>query len=295
MPSPQLPAAEQPYNATVITHFGNELLIQTRDGERLRAVPRQHLPALASGDRIYYETGDAGESVITDLAPRHGVLSRVTKNQEKLIAVNIDKVLIVSAAKPALKTGLIDRYLVACELAGLSAMIVFNKIDLLDTVHLQEIKTVLSVYQHIGYSVHYVSAKTGECIPELLASLHGLTSVLVGHSAVGKSSLIKALLPSANPRIGKVSQATNKGQHTTTHTALYDLDNDSFIIDSPGIREFGLKTVDAQALAYGFREFIPFIEQCKFRDCTHTREPGCAIQQAVTNGNRTILDSFKQN
>ncbi len=304
MSSPQSPAADLHYNATVITHFGNELLIQTLDGERLRAVPRQYLPALASGDRIHFETGDAGESVITELAARHGVLLRVTKNQEKLIAVNIDKVLIVCAAKPVLKTGLIDRYLVACELASLSATIVFNKIDLLDASHLQEIKSVLSVYQDIGYSVQYVSAKTGEGISDLLNSLHVSTSVLVGHSAVGKSSLIKALLPGANPRIGKVSQATNKGRHTTTHTELYALDHDSFIIDSPGIREFGLKTVDAQALAQGFREFIPFIEQCKFRNCTHTREPGCAVQQAADEGKisiarvesyRTILDSFKQN
>lgn len=272
------------FNAIVISHFGNELLIQTRNGERMRAVPRQHLPPLASGDRIHYESGDTGEIVITQLAPRHGVLSRVTKNQEKLIAVNIDQVFIVSATKPALKTGLIDRYLVACELAKLSATIVFNKTDLLDEEHLQEVKTTLSVYKNIGYPVYFVSAKTEEGIPEILNALQHATSVLVGHSAVGKSSLIKALLPESNPRIGKVSHATNKGRHTTTHTELYSLDSDSFIIDSPGIREFGLGKVEAQQLALGFREFIPFIEQCKFRNCSHSNEPGCAIKLAEENG-----------
>jgi ribosome biogenesis GTPase len=288
-------------NATVITHFGNEVLIQTRDGERLRAIPRQHLPVLATGDRIHYEASDSGHAVIDYVDTRHGILSRVSKNQEKHIAVNIDQALIVCAARPALKTGLIDRYLVTCEQAGLAATIVFNKIDLLDTDQLERVKSELSVYAKIGYPVLYVSAKTGEGIDQLSQSLTASTAVLVGHSAVGKSSLIKALIPSATPRIGKVSQATNKGRHTTTHTELYQLANEGIIIDSPGIREFGLKSMDAQQLAQGFREFVPFINQCKFRDCRHTTEPGCAIAQAVADGKissariesyRAILDSF---
>lgn len=301
MPTSQPPAPELQYNATVITHFGNELLIQTRHGERLRAIPRQNLPPLATGDHVHYEPAETGHAVIDEVAARHGILMRQSKNLEKLIAVNIDKVLIVCAAKPALKTGLIDRYLVACELAGLAAAIVFNKIDLLNAARLDEIKSQLAIYETIGYPVLYVSAKTGEGIPDLLNILHAATSVLVGHSAVGKSSLIKTLLPTSSPRIGKVSQATNKGQHTTTHSELYQLHDSGRIIDSPGIREFGLKTVDARQLAQGFREFAPFIDQCKFRDCTHTREPGCAVQQAVAEGRISsariesywaILDSF---
>jgi ribosome biogenesis GTPase len=302
MQTPNSPITEPRYNATVITHFGNEVLIQTAQGERLRAVPRQNLPALATGDRVHYMTNEIGHPIIDELATRHGVLTRYSKNQDKLIAVNIDKVLIVSAAKPSLKTGLIDRYLVACELADLAASIVFNKIDLLAAEQLDEIKSLLGLYQGIGYSVHYVSAKTGEGITALHQMLNAYTSVLVGHSAVGKSSLIKALIPSATPRIGQVSQATNKGQHTTTHTELYQLDHAGMIIDSPGIREFGLKTVEAQQLASGFREFTPYIAQCKFRDCTHTNEPGCAVLQAVADNAisrtraesyRAILDSFK--
>lgn len=304
MPSSQPPSVERSYNAIVITHFGNEVLIQNLDGERLRAVPRQNLPALATGDRIHYETGDTGHAIIDAVATRHGILSRITKNQEKLIAVNIDKVLIVSAAKPAFKTGLIDRYLVACELAYLTATIVFNKIDLLDIAELQSVKETLTLYRDIGYPVLYVSAKTSSGIPELFHTLNACTSVLVGHSAVGKSSLIKALIPDAAPKIGHISQASNKGQHTTTHTELYRLSNEGMIIDSPGIREFGLKQMTPQLLAQGFREFIPYIEHCKFRDCTHTNEPGCAILQAVADGKvskvrlgsyQAILDSLKQN
>jgi ribosome biogenesis GTPase len=304
MQSSSPPASDPHYNATVITHFGNELLIQAHDGERLRAVPRQNLPALATGDRIHYEAGDGGHAVIDKVATRHGILTRQTRHQEKLIAVNIDKVLIVCAAKPALKTGLIDRYLVACELADLAATIVFNKTDLLNSAKLKAVKETLALYSDIGYPVQYVSAKTGEGIEDLRNMLMDSISVLVGHSAVGKSSLIKALLPTTNPRIGQVSKTTNKGQHTTTHTELYQLNDDSMIIDSPGIREFGLKSVDAQQLAQGFREFTPFVERCKFRDCTHTREPGCAIQQAIAEGKiraervesyRVILESFKIN
>lgn len=294
--------ADARYNATVISHFGNEILFQTDNGERLRGVPRQSLPALATGDRIRYEPGDHSLAAISDVRPRHGILSRVSNNREKLIAVNIDKVLIVTAAKPALKTGLIDRYLVASELAGLDAVILFNKIDLLNAGQLQQVRDTLAVYASIDYPVLYLSAKTGEGIPALHQFLANSTSVLVGHSAVGKSSLIKSLVPESAPRIGQISGATQKGRHTTTHTELYQFDNGGMIIDSPGVREFGLKPLEPQQLARGFREFQPYLGQCKFRDCTHTGEPGCAIVQALKQGRldgkrvesyRAILDSFK--
>jgi ribosome biogenesis GTPase len=173
---------------------------------------------------------------------------------------------------------------------------------LLDAAQLQRIKAALAVYADIGYPVLYVSAKSGDGIADLLHTLDASTSVLVGHSAVGKSSLIKSLIPGTTPRIGKVSEATHKGQHTTTHTELFQLGNGGLIIDSPGIREFGLKAVEATQLAQGFREFMPYIEQCKFRNCTHTNEPDCAIRQAVTDGKISaarvesycaILESFQ--
>lgn len=289
------------FNATVISHFGNEILFLTATGERLRGIPRQHLPALATGDRIYYESMENGLAVISELAPRHGILTRNTRYQEKLVAVNIDQVLIVSASKPSLKTGLIDRYLVACELAGLRAVIVFNKVDLIDSDRLQEVNEQLSVFESIGYPVMYVSAKTGEGLDEFRQALANVTSVLVGHSAVGKSSLIKQLVPGSDPKIGGLSQV-NKGRHTTTHSELYPLGNGGLIIDSPGIREFGLKPVPAQRLAQGFRDFSPYLGHCRFRDCSHLNEPGCAILAAEKKGEldsrrmesyRNILAEFK--
>ena len=273
------------HTATVISHFGNEVLIEDDQGLRLRSVPRQHLPGLVTGDRVGFEQNQTGLAVITTVAQRHGTLSRSVKsNDEKVIATNIDLVAIVCAAKPTLRTGLIDRYLVASELAGLKPVIVFNKLDLLNEKKLQQVRTQLVVYEAIGYTVHYVSAVEHTHLTELCESFAGNTSILVGHSGVGKSSLIRALIPEAQPRIGEVSTASNKGQHTTTHTELYRLPEGGHIIDSPGIREFGLRTVEAQTLATGFIEFRPFLGQCKFRDCTHRHEPGCAIQQGVEAG-----------
>lgn len=291
------------FNATVISHFGNEILFLTDNDERLRGIPRQHLPPLATGDRIRFEPEENGLAVISEVADRHGILTRNTKRQDKLVAVNIDRVLIVSASKPQMKTGLIDRYLVACELAGLQAVIVFNKIDLLDAAHLQAVKAQLAIYEAIGYPVFYLSAKNGEGIEIFSQSLAECNSVLVGHSAVGKSSLIRALIPGSTPKIGQLSQA-NKGRHTTTHTELYHLANQGIIIDSPGVREFGLKPTDAERLAQGFREFHPYLGQCRFRDCSHLNEPGCAITQAEQNGHlnnkrvesyRNLMAEFKNN
>lgn len=273
------------FNATVISHFGNEVLIEDTHGQRLRAIPRQSLPGLATGDQVSYEDAPTGLAVITAVAQRHGTLTRTVKNnQEKVVATNIDQVAIVCAAKPALRTGLIDRYLVACELAGLTPIIVFNKLDLLDDKKLHKTQESLAVYERIGYPVYYVSATNQIHIGQLHAVFAGKTSILVGHSGVGKSSLIRVLLPDAQPRIGAVSDASNKGRHTTTHTELYRLPGGGYIIDSPGIREFGLTPVDAHTLAGGFIEFRPYIGRCKFRNCTHGNDPGCAIIQAVDDG-----------
>ena len=297
-PAPPCPT----HTATVISHFGNEVLIEDDQGLRLRAVPRQNLPGLVTGDRIGFEHNQTGLAVITTLAERHGTLSRSVKsNDERVIATNIDQVAIVCAAKPTLRTGLIDRYLVASELAGLKPIIVFNKLDLLNEKKLQQTRGLLAVYEAIGYAVHYVSAVEHTHLRQLHEAFAGKTSILVGHSGVGKSSLISALIPDAQPRIGDVSSASNKGQHTTTHSELYRLPDGGHIIDSPGIREFGLRTVDAQTLASGFIEFRPYIGQCKFRNCTHRHEPGCAIHDAVTQGQistarlhsyHAILESF---
>lgn len=289
--------------AIVISNFGNEILIRDETGRDYRAVTRSQLPALVSGDHVVWQLTHDNTAVIEELQPRHGVLSRAIKNNpEKIIVSNVDVALIVCAPRPAYKTGLIDRYLVACELAGIHAIIVFNKSDLLTSDNYDATVNELSIYERIGYDIFYVSTKEHSNIAQLRNSLNDVTAVLVGQSGVGKSSLIRALIPGAEPEIGNVSESTSKGRHTTTTSALYDINPTTHIIDSPGIREFGLRPLPAEELANGFKEFKPFLGQCKFRDCSHHKEPGCAIAAAVSSGAisrqrwesyETIADSFK--
>ena len=271
-------------HATVISHFGNEILICDEQGQRRRATARQNLPALVCGDKITWQLTEFDDAVIVGLQERHGTLTRSTPfKATKLIAANVDIALVVCSHKPKLNTGLLDRYLAACELSGIDAHIVFNKTDTLKQTNTQEFKQQLSVYQAIGYPVHYTSAKQNE-IESLKEPLQSKTSILVGQSGVGKSTIIRALVPDAKPKVAEVSDKTNKGRHTTTTSELYTLDEHSYVIDSPGIREFGLGNIDPEQLAAGFREFKPHLGQCRFRDCTHTNEPGCALIKAVQTG-----------
>ena len=269
-------------SATVISHFGNEILICDDNEQRRRATARQDIPSLVCGDKVIWQLTEHNDAVIVGLQERHGTLTRSTPFKEsKLIAANVDIALVVCSHKPMLNTGLLDRYLAACELAGIDTHIVFNKIDSLTDKKSEQIKHQLTVYETIDYPVHYISAKQTEGLEPLKRALTEKTSVLVGQSGVGKSSIIRALVPTAKPKIAKVSDKTNKGRHTTTTSELYTLDHHSYVIDSPGIREFGLGMIEPEQLANGFKEFKAHLGQCKFRDCSHTNEPGCAVIAAV--------------
>jgi len=273
---------ERQMTATVISHFGNEILINNQQNQRIRAKVKQSLPALVCGDKIVWYKNELNEAIAIELLPRHGLLTRSTQHAaEKLIAANVDIAFIVMSHKPAFKTGLLDRYLAACELADIQISIIFNKTDSLSSEKLEEFRFILEPYQDIGYPVHYISTKDMSGIESFKQTVRNKTGVLVGQSGVGKSSILRALFPAANPKIGDVSKKTNKGKHTTTYSELYTLDESSFLIDSPGIREFGLNIDDPYSLAQGFREFLPYLGQCQFRDCKHTTEPKCAIVQAV--------------
>ena len=274
--------------ARVISHFGNEILIQDQQDQRIRAKVKQGLAPLVCGDKVIWEENDLHEAITVDLLPRHGLLTRSTQfASEKLIAANVDIAFIVMCHKPAFKTGLLDRYIAACELAEIQISIVFNKIDSIEENKLQEFKTMLESYSDIGYPIHYLSAKKLIGIDSFKHTVHNKTGVLVGQSGVGKSSILRALFPEANPKIGDISTKTNKGKHTTTYSELYTLDSNSFLIDSPGIREFGLNIDEPESLAMGFREFKPYLGLCQFRDCKHTTEPKCAVQQAVNENKIT--------
>lgn len=291
-------------HATVISHFGNEILICDETGQRRRATTRQDTPPLVCGDKIIWQLTGFDDAVIVGLQERHGILTRSTPfKANKLIAANVDIALVVCSHKPKLNTGLLDRYLAACELARIDLHIVFNKIDTLKDNVSEQIKEQLSLYETIGYPVHYISAKQMQGIDTLRQALLTKTSVLVGQSGAGKSSIIRVLVPTARPKVAEVSDKTNKGRHTTTNSELYTLDEHSYVIDSPGIREFGLGSIEPEQLAAGFREFQPYLGECRFRDCTHLNEPGCAILSALEKNMistsrmesyRNILASLKQ-
>jgi len=283
-------------SARVISHFGNEILIQDQHNQRIRAKVKQGLPALVCGDSVVWIENELHEAIAIELLPRHGLLTRSTQHAaEKLIAANVDVAFIVMSHKPAFKTGLLDRYIAACELAEIQVSIIFNKTDTLEQNQLDEFKTLFESYKNIGYPVHYISAKTMIGIDSFKQAVHNKTGVLVGQSGVGKSSILRAIFPEAKPKVGEVSEKTNKGKHTTTYSELYTLDANSFLIDSPGIREFGLNIDDPDSIALGFKEFRDYLGQCQFRDCKHTSEPKCAIKQAVTDNKITQqrLDSYK--
>ena len=289
---------------TVIANFGATLIVENERKQAFRCTLRQNIPPLVSGDHIVWQQVDDETGVVVALHERSSFLARPDRRgHAKVIAANIDQIMIVSACKPALNTRLIDRYLVAAETAHITPSIIFNKIDLLDRADLQEIEQQLQAYQDLGYTVLYTSTKQDHGMDALQSCLLDKTSVFVGQSGVGKSSLINALLPEAMAHVAEVSQSTQKGRHTTTMARLYHLPSGGQIIDSPGIREFGLWQVSQQQLAEGFREFRPFLGQCRFRDCLHEDEPGCLIRENTATGKiteqrwqsyRRILESLRE-
>jgi ribosome biogenesis GTPase len=228
--------------------------------------------------------------MITEILPRISAFSRpaATTGQrvfEQVIAANVDQVIpIFSVASPTPKWGLLDRYLVAAEAAGLPSLVVITKLDL--AWKNPEIDQELDIYHKIGYPIQFVSSATGEGMEELRSMLQGKLSVLVGKSGVGKTSLLNALQPGLGLRVKAVGDGEiGKGRHTTTHYEMFELDFGGTLLDTPGMREFGLWDVSAEELASFFPEMEGYVGQCKFGlSCRHDREPGCAIRKAVMAG-----------
>lgn len=270
----------------VLANFGASLMVETADGDAVRCVPRANLELVVSGDHVVTQRNGEREGVVTALLARRNELSRPDfSGRLKPLAANLDRLVVVAALQPTLDLHLIDRYLTAAELLGAAQpLLVINKIDLADAAQLAALKENVAPYTRIGYQAIYASTKREHGLDELLAALVGHVSVLVGQSGVGKSSLIKALLPGQEIRIGDLSEASGQGRHTTTATMLYHLPSGGDLIDSPGVREFGLYEKDPQRLAEGFVEFRPLLGRCRFRDCRHEVEPGCALREAAQNG-----------
>lgn len=256
--------------------------------QEVRAI--EHVDPIAIGDHVRFVDAGAGRGMITEVLPRLSTFSRpaATTGQrvfEQVIAANADQVLpIFSAASPTPKWRLLDRYLVAAKAAGVPALIVITKLDL--AWKDPGINQALETYGAIGYSVHKVSSVTGEGIQELQSTLQGKMSVLVGKSGVGKTSLLNAIQPGLGLRVKAVGNGElGKGRHTTTHYEMFELDFGGTLLDTPGMREFGLWDVSADELALHFPEMADYVGQCKFGlSCKHDREPGCAIRKAVMAG-----------
>ncbi len=266
----------------IIAHFGKQIVIEDEQAKQHHCSARRNLPPLVCGDYISWYYPDPKSCIIHELKTRSSLLARPdNRGKQKIIAANIDQILIVSSPLPELNEGLLDRYLVAAALTGINPVIVLNKTDLLEQKQLANYQKRLAVYQQLDYQIIYTSAHEDVAFNHLNQCLHGRTSILVGQSGVGKSSLLNRLLPDVNARIGDVSSATGKGRHTTTTARLYHLPDSASLIDSPGIREFGLWNVNPEQLAQGFPEFIMRENQCRFRNCRHRNEPGCAILEAV--------------
>lgn len=240
------------------------------------------------GDQIRFEPGadtHLADALITGLAERKSALSRahVLGKREQVVAANIDHIFIVVSVEPPLRAGLIDRYLVAASAQNIEASIIFNKLDLIDDDPgwTEEVDEVLAPYPGLGYRVHRVCAHDGRGLDTLLEALEGRCSIFVGHSGVGKTSLLNTLQPGLGERVNALSDSSGRGQHTTSTSALFKLGAGAEVIDSPGIRSFGLWGLGADDVAQHFVEFAERAEQCRFNNCRHLAEPSCAIKNAV--------------
>lgn len=281
-----LTAIEQ-CNGRVISHFGQHLdvedLADPSGATVVRCHQRANLPALVTGDLVQWQFAEENQGVVNALAQRRNVFSRPDyQGRQRPVAANLDIVQVVIAGLPEPFMNLIDRYLVAIENLGLRAALVLNKIDLPES-QTRDIDTMLSLYEGLGYPIFRVSAQSSHGIEALNQYLEKQTTVLVGQSGVGKSSLINCLAGSDQAQVGDLSVGKDKGTHTTTTARLFHLPHCD-LIDSPGIREYKLEPLSATEVCYGFVEFRPFSDACKFRNCRHQGDPGCAIQDAVDEG-----------
>lgn len=242
----------------------------------LRCYPRGKKSEIACGDRVQIQVTGPGEGVIEAVDARRTLLHRADTFRQKLIAANVTQVAIVVAGTPSFYDELVTRCLVAASAQDIDALIVLNKCDLADETRAAQKR--LEVYTSLGYRVLALSAH-GEVTP-LRQALSGQRTVLVGQSGMGKSTLVNALVPAAHARVGDISVALDSGRHTTTATRLYRLDATSSLIDSPGMQEFGIAHITPAQLRAAFPEFKALLGQCRFIDCLHLEEPGCAVSAA---------------
>ena len=264
----------------VVAAHGRQYVVEIADGTLLPCFPRGKKSEVACGDRVAIQRTASDQGVIDSILPRSSLLYRSNEVRQKLIAANVDQLVIVVATEPSFSDELVTRALIAAESEEIEPLIVLNKCDLAD--RLPAARAQLAVFAGLGYRIVELSAL--DHADDLRPFLSGRTSVLVGQSGMGKSTLVNALVPAAQAATREISAALDSGKHTTTHAALYHLDAETHLIDSPGLQEFGLGHLDLQDVEQAFREFRPFLGQCRFRDCRHDREPDCALNAALAAG-----------
>ncbi|NHC05252.1 ribosome biogenesis GTPase [Azonexus fungiphilus] len=276
----------------VVAAHGRQYIVETADGQRLPCFPRGKKSEVACGDDVEITQSSPDQGVIDAILPRRHLLYRSNEIRQKLIAANVDQLVVVVACEPAFSDDLVTRALIAAESQEIEVLIVLNKCDLAERLPAARRQT--GVFAGLGYRVLELCAR--DHAEDLRPQLQGRTSVLVGQSGMGKSTLVNALIPEAGAATREISQALDSGKHTTTHATLYHLDADSHLIDSPGLQEFGLGHLERGEIEYAFREFRPYLGHCRFRDCRHDREPDCALRPAVDAGKieKTRFASYRR-
>jgi ribosome biogenesis GTPase len=274
-----------PQEGLIAARHGANLAVEDVEGRVWHCLARRHIGHPVCGDRVVWQVTGPDQGVVTAILPRSTVLSRPDYGgRDKPLAANLTQLAVLVSPRPEPNRYLVDQYLVAAELMGVSALLVCTKMDLLASKEREVFLRSFGRYRRIGYPVLAISVRDGGCLADLRRRLEGETSILVGQSGVGKSSLVKVLLPDKDIQIGRLSKATGLGRHTTSTATCYRLPGGGRLIDSPGVRSFRLGSIGVAELEKGFRELAPFLGHCRFTDCRHDQEPGCALKQAVSDG-----------
>ena len=265
--------------------YGDRIAVRYNKGGVVVAYQSRSAGPAVTGDRVSLSPVEGGDQdtawQVESIAPRGRCLWRSSRRRsDQLIAANVDRICVMVAVEPPPREGLVDRYLVAAEWEEIPAVIVLNKIDLPGA---DPLISEFTQFVQIGYQLCPISAETGEGVEELRRLLTSGTTVIAGHSGVGKTTLLNRLLPGLDLSTAELSDATGKGRHTTSVAVAFPFE-EGIVVDTPGIREFGLVRGGAEELSTGFREFVPYLGACRFGDCAHRTEPGCAVRAAVEGG-----------